>query len=170
MRLALMVRRGLRGSFGRAAKARDWRGIIGRQTPVGNSCEEHGPAGGLPETGDQLRQRRHQFGGRLAQRHDAVRTSDAQLRARIDVCRPRSRRPVRQCAEARHEGAGPDARWNSSRFLSGLQATFGVRKPVHVVREILALDRRTWPMHRVPRRPEACIAPRRMTCCNAHHS
>ena len=34
----------------------------------------------------------------------------------------------------------------------------------------LALVRRTWPAHRILRRPEACIAPRRMSCCNAHHS
>ena len=56
------------------------------------------------------------------------------------------------------------------RPLPGPQARSGTREPDHVAWPDPALERRTGPSHRIPRRPEARIAPGQMTCCNANLS
>lgn len=80
---------------------------------------------------------------------------------------------LREDAQAR-ETRAPDRTGDamrvgdSSRWLARPQARSGARKPGHLAPADPAPGRLTLRSHRIPRWPEACIASREMTCCNAH--
>ena len=124
---------------------------------------------------DQRRQRRNQCGGRLAHYdHEAGRRSGDQLRVRVEDRRPRCKLSVDHALE--RDMKAPDRTGGvvrvegSSRWLRRPQDRIGVRRPDHVARADPALIRFTWSTRWISRRPDTCIAPRRMTCCNAHLS
>lgn len=57
-----------------------------------------------------------------------------------------------------------------SRWLARPSARFGAGKPDFAPPADSALERLAWQARRLRRRPEACIASREVTCCNAHLS